>query len=669
MIYSDEQLMITKELQNNNIVVDSCAGAGKSTSISLVSSTFKDKRILVLTYSNRLKQESSEKLKKFKNTSVYTFHGFSNKFYGPCLNDNQLKDNLTKFAIDKINFNILILDEVQDANNLLVKLVHKINKDNIRPFERVLILGDVFQSIYNFKGSDGRYITYSDKIFNLNSQSWVKLNLSCSYRITNQIKDFVNSCIGHDRIKSAPKVGNKINYNICNPYDKDICSKILNYIKSGYKPDEIAVLGFSLKNAKSPIKVLENRLCQCNVPVYYASDDNILDMDVMTGKVVFSTFHQFKGLERKVIFVFGFDDFMRDESQTFCSNIWYVVLTRSLEILEIFHSESNPFLPFVDVDKIYSLCNVVGSLKIKNSPYEERNDKPQMAVTQFIKFLPFELLDKITTFLNIKRIKEPSNHLTNIPDKIRVEVNDQVLYENVNYITGIAIPLYFDIKKRGVKSDIISLLNNEADYNRQTHLWTVNMKDYTTISPLGLRIPEILGSTCHDFITLYEDDISAEKLLLITNIYISFKDTLLNSIKQIETYDWISTKDLNFLYSRMLNIVGNGEVAIEKYIYNDKLRGYVDCIDYNNLIVWEFKYTNKLTIDHIIQLAMYMYLLYEMDQAFKDFKFVLFNIKTGECLQITSTENDLDIIVQDILNYKNIGAQKVSDEQFLNSFI
>ena len=41
------------------------------------------------------------------------------------------------------------------------------------------------------------------------------------------------------------------------------------------------------------------------VPV---SDDEVLDQDVMRGKLVFSTFHQTKGLQRKAVLVFNFDE-------------------------------------------------------------------------------------------------------------------------------------------------------------------------------------------------------------------------------------------------------------------------------------------------------------------------------------------------------------------------
>ena len=55
-------------------------------------------------------------------------------------------------------------------------------------------------------------------------------------------------------------------------------------------------------------KVLENSFAEKGIPVFVPSNDDsgIVD-NLAANKVVFSTYHQAKGLERKVVVVFGFN--------------------------------------------------------------------------------------------------------------------------------------------------------------------------------------------------------------------------------------------------------------------------------------------------------------------------------------------------------------------------
>ena len=60
---------------------------------------------------------------------------------------------------------------------------------------------------------------------------------------------------------------------------------------------------------RTPLKVFEHELAKRNIPVHLPlSDEHAVDEGVAAGKVLFSTFHQSKGLERRVVFVFGFSN-------------------------------------------------------------------------------------------------------------------------------------------------------------------------------------------------------------------------------------------------------------------------------------------------------------------------------------------------------------------------
>lgn len=80
------------------------------------------------------------------------------------------------------------------------------------------------------------------------------------------------------------------------------------------------------------MQFLENKIkaklkyVNVHVPI---SEDEALDEDIIRGKLVFSTFDQAKGLERKAVVVFNFDDsyfnyFNRSANKNVCPNILYV---------------------------------------------------------------------------------------------------------------------------------------------------------------------------------------------------------------------------------------------------------------------------------------------------------------------------------------------------------
>jgi superfamily I DNA/RNA helicase len=152
----------------------------------------------------------------------------------------------------------------------------------------------------------------------LNDKKWQKLELSHSFRITNEMSNFINHCmLKEERISSYKKSGIKPRYLVCNTFQKienAIFDEIRYYLRMGYQYDEIFILAPSIKTKgtnDSPVRILENKIKQemSHIPIYIpTSDDEKVDDEIMKNKLLFLTFHQTKGLERKVVIVFNFDE-------------------------------------------------------------------------------------------------------------------------------------------------------------------------------------------------------------------------------------------------------------------------------------------------------------------------------------------------------------------------
>jgi len=164
---SDEQQTIINSIAvKKNVIVDACAGSGKSTTILSCALAFPDKKFIQLTFNKQLQSEIQEKVKvlEIKNLNVYTFHGLAVKYYDPsCHNDMGIRRVLreSKTALNLPLCNVMVLDEAQDMTRVYFHLIWKFSLEINTPLQ-FLILGDEKQGLYGFKGSDTRFLTLGD---------------------------------------------------------------------------------------------------------------------------------------------------------------------------------------------------------------------------------------------------------------------------------------------------------------------------------------------------------------------------------------------------------------------------------------------------------------------------------------------------------------------------
>jgi len=275
---SDEQKEILKAIINGqNVFVNAVAGSGKTTTVLSLAQSIKPKRILQITYNKLLKFEVREKVLKqnIDNIEIHTYHSLCVKYYNKngytdgVLQQVTLRDD--KLLLNPEKFDILVIDETQDMSFTYYHFIKKFIKDSNNKIQ-LLLLGDVYQGIYEFKNSDSRFLSLSNLIWD--DYNMITLPLNTSYRLTQNIANFVNVCmLGENRIKVNKVSNDPIIYIRNYIYD---CSKLLDIIlnmikKENIKPDDIFVLSASV-NSKSknilPCKKLENKLIENNIPCF-----------------------------------------------------------------------------------------------------------------------------------------------------------------------------------------------------------------------------------------------------------------------------------------------------------------------------------------------------------------------------------------------------------------
>jgi superfamily I DNA/RNA helicase len=346
---SVEQSIVINHIKNGkNVVVDACAGSGKSTTILSCAKQMPEKKFLQITYNSMLRMEIKEKVKALdlQNIVVHTYHSLAvSKYSKNAFTDTGLRQVLYQ-NMDPLSSikhqDVIVLDEAQDMTFLYFQFVVKYCRDMDTPFQ-VLILGDYMQGLYEFKGADIRFLTMAQEIWNgfplLKTSEFMKCTLKISYRITRPMSDFINKVmLGEDRMEAC-KDGKPVLYIRNSKYflQRTIVYNILELIKSGVNPSSIFVLGASVKGVNSQIRRIENVLVEAGIPCHVPMlETDKIDEKVISGKVVFSTFHCVKGRQRPYVFVIGFDNsyfnsYAKTNNPTQCPNTLYVASTRAEE--------------------------------------------------------------------------------------------------------------------------------------------------------------------------------------------------------------------------------------------------------------------------------------------------------------------------------------------------
>jgi hypothetical protein len=688
MNLSLEQEIIINEINNgNNIIVDAVAGSGKSTTILLIAKSFPDKKILQITYNSMLRHEVKEKVIKqcLTNIEIHTYHSLAVKNYSPdCYTDTGLR----KIFFNKLEmklvpkYDIIVVDEAQDMTPLYYRFLLKFITE-LKSSVQMLFFGDKRQSLYEFKGADHRFLTQADKIWKINI---VRCTLKTSYRITNQMADFINNVMNDEEIILACKEGLPVQYirNTRKNIETIVINQIFKLLEEGAKPNDIFVLGGSVKGSTSNIRKMENKLVEHNIPCHVPTLENEkMDERVINGKVVFSTFHSVKGRQRKYVFIVGFDNtymtyYAKNLNSIKMPNTLYVGATRATNILYLLeNNQYNTDRPLDFLKKTHHemiqkpYINFIGQPQFIFYKKEEKSisnkiHKHYISPTEIIKFIPENVLEEISPLLDciFKKISIELKEIE-IPNVTETEDN---LFEDVSDLNGIAIPsIYYDYlhKEDNILHKIIVNSLNDTKEN-----------EYIYLKKIIHKLPD----NCSEI----------KDYLYLANVYVASQEKLYYKLKQIKKYNWLKEDSIKKCLNRLDNVVGIDctispifehtiihsfmdddhkeiDLLLKNYFDNDKFRITARLDLVSDTTVWELKCTGQLTIEHMIQVVFYAWIWRVMNYEDKDFK--LFNIKTGECLLLEANIDQLTKIIVALLKGKYEKIEEKTDEEFIREYI
>lgn len=332
---TDEQQKVTFEALDKNMLVIAAAGSGKTTTVitrikHLLDKGVPESSIILTTFTRNAANDMRDKLfdiMGYKSEIVVGTIDSIAKYYVELdkrqsnTNDEMeildVSDYAPKF-LDMINkrqsffstFRYLIVDEMQDINDIQFNIINAFYKNGVY----IVGIGDDSQNIYEFRGSNIKYILYFDKFFT-NS---VKHMLTKNFRSTKEIVALANASIDKNTrkipkrmIAANPKILSEIHqrpkvefFSTPGTQYGYVLKKIKEYIANGINEDAICIMS----PINKPLQEMNKILTENEIKCFYASASDESKTLKMPEHISLNTIHRAKGLEYSIVFLIGMND-------------------------------------------------------------------------------------------------------------------------------------------------------------------------------------------------------------------------------------------------------------------------------------------------------------------------------------------------------------------------
>jgi hypothetical protein len=471
-ISTNEQKVIEDAFRaGHNIKIIALAGAGKSTSLLKCAQIAKENNnyVTLFTYNRTLCDELNIKNKQYgldSHCKIYTYHSGAGKAYfgdqsqGTIRNDEDFERITKTMELQPSSFdqsNIFMIDEAQDlvphCNNFLTKLINR------RPNRQIIMVGDPFQNIYHFMGTDVNCFLDCESRF-VTGRCWIQLNLNISFRLTPANATFINKHILNSTAIMAGNltVPNKKPTYYINAFN---WSDLLKEKITEYGYENVAILcpsvSSAIKNETSPLYKILNKCPDiiAHIPSEQKGDQKLCSKN----KLLISTFCSMKGLEKDCIFLLNFDEsYFRffDKTWTLSSlpNIIYVACTRARKELIIIQNKREAPFRTIKLDQIHDDCKVIGDLKVSKIR-THHNITINKNITDLLKFRRASDLVELRNLITLTPLV---NYQNNPPPIYNIELNGR--YFDVRQYYNNVIPIVIELKKYGQSHTLIKLLHH-----------------------------------------------------------------------------------------------------------------------------------------------------------------------------------------------------------------
>jgi len=423
---NQEQYDIVKSDINQHVRIIACAGSGKTTTIIcrikyLIDSGINPERIMLTTFSVdaalSMRNKITDLFGFMPKITIGTLDSIACKYYHMFFKQthsvgvNEYANYFLKYLQSDDNllsdvYTHIFFDEFQDVNQIQFDILKCFYKNG----SYITVIGDDAQNIYQFRGSDVKFILNLEQYF----PDVITYKLVNNYRSTPEIINMANCSIKFNTeqmpkdmiaynksINLIPLVKHYNNYHVQNT---EIIDQIVKFKIQGVKYEDIAILS----RLNNPLKLLEEDIEKYNVnnpnniiPYVALINDatNDIKPKIKAGHITLTSIHKSKGLEWQIVFIIDCSDdkFPVDTSNYSLQEerrLFYVAVTRAKEYLYLYFC-SNPksktkakITRFVqELDNSQNMYNFVNSHSEHFDYHNERISKWDVSVTEIIRLI------------------------------------------------------------------------------------------------------------------------------------------------------------------------------------------------------------------------------------------------------------------------------------------
>lgn len=661
----EQQAVASAVSRRCSVCVNAVAGSGKSTTVLTIASQNPGLSVLLLSYNRDLKVELRNRVREesIRNLEVHSYHSLAVKHYDDKAHSDEALASVLSRGLPvrrPARFDVVVTDEAQDMTPVFQRLVDKYVADSGSSGCAFVVMGDARQAIYTFKGADARFLTLADRL--RPDKNMIRLSLSTSYRLPQKCAEFVNRAVlGAAVIRPARPGGTVAAYrgDVFRGAAAFFSGLVRRLLSTGYAPDDFFVLSPSIKSQNAPYKRLENALIGAGVPCFVPiSDDSGLSDKIIRGKVTFTTYHQSKGRERRVVIVYGFDagyyKTFRSEPRDECPSPLYVAITRASDLLYLVSSEREAPLPFLRRDM--SALRAAGLAELHGAWGEDARDKGASApgeagearrrssVIDLVKFIKPEFAVSLDAMCSkVFAVEDPGRHDVRICNEV-LTGGDQ--YEDVSDINGIAIPAIWENTRSAARPTV------------HEHVFAHAAPRSGFVSRMLDRIPD--------------ECVARSDFLYVANAFLALSNGVHFKMNQIKDYGWLDGADLDTCMGVLDATLGVcGGVAFEVPIQCRRhtnsgpvdVHGRIDALASDG--AFEIKCVSALTLEHKLQTVVYKWMHREARGPADDARFVLVNIRTGQRLVCRNDWHLILAVVETLMSNRYDAAESVDDATFV----
>lgn len=278
-------------------VVTAVPGSGKTRHIvteaaaAVVAGTYQEADIICLTFSRDAAMELKRRLVKFPAITASTIHSLAGTLTPSC-DVSRSYDTVIQYATEHMpahHFKVVFIDEAQDLTSLQKDFLAAL----CRTVDRVVIVGDPMQSIYQFNGSSPQYMY---ELAETLDSAYANITLTESYRCGSTICHTLNVGFKTGIHAAQQHMSDVLWYEFTSPTER--CERLLTTMHQD--------TGLILVRTNAEISRLMKQLPENSVNAHFTINDHpyVILMNLHRGTVPISR----RDLQT-LLFVYGLNDY------------------------------------------------------------------------------------------------------------------------------------------------------------------------------------------------------------------------------------------------------------------------------------------------------------------------------------------------------------------------